>query len=68
MDAAAILALLVNVVSTIQTLTPEIEAVIAVAQKVISGTAVTEADFASLQSVQATLDAQVAAAAAKVEG
>jgi len=68
MSAVEILSLLVNILSAIETLTPEIETVIGVAKKIIAGEPVTDADLASLQAVQATLDGEVSSAAAKVEG
>lgn len=68
MTPIAILQLILALMPAIAELSTELATVVAIAEKIVNGTEVTTADLQALQAVQASLDTQVAAGAASIEG
>lgn len=61
MTAAEILALIVSLLPDIEELSTQLQTVVPIAEKIIAGTALTEAELEALASTAATVSQQAAA-------
>ena len=68
MTPLAILSMILQLLPAIEELSVDLQTVLPIAKKLVSGDPVTAADLQALQAVQVKLDAEVASGAASIEG